>query len=84
MQASAGGQAGQGRGQFDPAKLEAARKKIRAIEADALEEMEKGFSSEQKSSWKELVGAPFDTTTLRPMAGRGNRGGDTPRQNRDN
>ena len=63
-----GGGAG-GRGGFDREKLAEMQKKVKNLTDDTAEKVQKTFSAEQKSKWKEMTGEPFDLTKLsqRPM-----------------
>jgi len=60
---------GGGRGGFDREKLAEMQKKVKNLTDDTAEKVQKTFSAEQKSKWKEMTGEPFDLTKLsqRPM-----------------
>lgn len=60
---------GGGGGAFDPEAMQEMQKKMKALRDEAMEKLEKGLSDDQKKTWKEMVGAPFDTAKLmqRPM-----------------
>jgi len=64
-----GGGAGGGRGGFDREKFAEMQKKVKNLTDDTAEKVQKTFSAEQKSKWKEMTGEPFDLTKLsqRPM-----------------
>ena len=60
---------GGGRGGFDREKFAEMQKKVKNLTDDTAEKVQKTFSAEQKSKWKEMTGEPFDLTKLsqRPM-----------------
>lgn len=59
----------QGGGKFDPTKFAEANKKIDKLQASAMEKITDTLTADQKAQWKEMVGAPFDTSRLRQRFG---------------
>jgi len=73
-------EAQQARRAFDPDQLEESRARIEAARKAAREKTQELLTEEQKTKWKELIGAPFTGEIRRPeFPGRGRRGGDRPR-----
>ncbi len=63
----------------DREKRVEARKKIQAMQKDAMDKIVEGFSADQKKEWKELTGAKFEFT---PFGGNRPRpGGEKPKDN---
>ncbi len=65
---------GRGGGGFDREKAAENAKKREKLSKAAMADIEDVLTDEQRSKWKTMVGAPFDTTKLR-TAGFGGRGG---------
>lgn len=64
-----GGNKGGNKGQaVDPEKVAAANKKIDKIRKETWGKIEEALDGTQKAAWKDLVGEPFDTSKLRPVA----------------
>jgi hypothetical protein len=59
-----GGKGGFGKGGFDPDRMAENQKKMEKLNKAALAEVEEVLTDDQKKTWKELVGAPFDTSKL--------------------
>lgn len=57
---------GGGGGGFDREKFAEAQKKIKNLTDDTAEKIQKTFTAEQRSKWKEMIGEPFDLTKLAP------------------
>ncbi|MDB5311822.1 MAG: hypothetical protein JWO38_6024 [Gemmataceae bacterium] len=52
------------KGGFDPEKMAENRKKLDKLSKSAVADITAGLTDDQKKTWKELVGEPFDTTQL--------------------
>lgn len=67
---------GRGGGGFDKEKAAENAKKREKLNKAAMADIEDVLSDEQRSKWKTMVGAPFDTSKLRTgFGGRGGFGG---------
>lgn len=68
-EALGGGGGGGGRGGFDREKMAEMQKKVKNLTDDTAEKIQKTFTAEQRSKWKDMIGEPFDLTKLsqRPM-----------------
>ncbi|MBX9624438.1 MAG: hypothetical protein K2X82_11570 [Gemmataceae bacterium] len=71
-----GGKGGFGKG-FDPERMAENQKKMEKLNKAAMAEVMDVLNDDQKKSWKEMVGAPFDTSKLFQFPGGG--GGKRPR-----
>lgn len=66
---------GKGGGGFDKEKASENAKKREKLSKAAMADIEDVLTDEQRSKWKTMVGAPFDTSKLNRFGGRGFGGG---------
>lgn len=68
-----GGKGGFGKGGFDPERMAENAKKMEKLNKAAMADIEEVLTDDQKKAWKEMVGAPFDTSKLVQSFGGGPR-----------
>ncbi len=66
---------GGGKGGFDKEKMAENQKKREKLTKAAMADIDEALTAEQKTKWKEMVGAPFDTAKLRQGGFGGGFGG---------
>jgi Spy/CpxP family protein refolding chaperone len=70
-----GGFGGFGKGGFDKEKAAEAAKKREKLEKGAMADIDEVLNDQQKTTWKDLTGAPFDRSKLQFGFGGGGFGG---------
>jgi Spy/CpxP family protein refolding chaperone len=72
------GKGGFGKGGFDKDKQAENQKKREKLSKTAMADIEEVLNADQQKAWKEMVGAPFDTSKLRQGGFGGGFGGGRP------
>jgi hypothetical protein len=62
-----GGKGGGGKGNFDPEKMAEANKKVQKAQSEFVAKAVETLNGDQKKTWKELIGEPFDLSKLTPF-----------------